>query len=104
MSSQVPVFLSSALAEWVNGGDLQFEILYSAGLFPPPALPPEFARRYRQNFMSNAREVVRVTGGKGVIFSSGPGGSGEAMRGPLDVVNLCARSARWAAKGVGLTE
>lgn len=67
----------------------QFEILYAAGLFPTPTLPPEVARRYRQNFMSNAREVIRVTGGKGVVFSSGPGGSAEGMRGPLDVINLC---------------
>jgi ribonuclease P/MRP protein subunit RPP1 len=67
---------------------LQFELLYSAGLFPPPSVSADTARRYRQNWMSNAREVVRVTGGKGVILSSGPGGSAEGMRGALDVVNL----------------
>ena len=38
--------------------------------------------------MANAREVIRVTAGKNVIFSSGPGGSGEGMRGALDIVNL----------------
>jgi ribonuclease P/MRP protein subunit RPP1 len=38
--------------------------------------------------MSNAREVIRITKGRGIIFSSGPGGP-DAMRGPLDIVNLC---------------
>ncbi|CAK9786931.1 unnamed protein product [Cutaneotrichosporon oleaginosum] len=65
-----------------------FEILYAAGLFPSRSTPPDAAKRYRQNFLSNARELVRVTGGKGIIFSSGPGGSEESLRGPLDVVNL----------------
>ncbi|ODO06142.1 hypothetical protein L198_01374 [Cryptococcus wingfieldii CBS 7118] len=66
-----------------------FELLYSAALFPPPSTPPDIARRYRQNFLSNAREVVRITGGKGIIFSSGPSSGNEAsLRGCLDVVNL----------------
>ncbi|WVR05131.1 hypothetical protein IAU60_002143 [Kwoniella sp. DSM 27419] len=64
-----------------------FELLYSAALFPPPSTSPETVRRYRQNFLSNAREVVRITGGKGVIFSSGPGGD-NSLRGALDIVNL----------------
>ncbi|KAI9638347.1 RNase P subunit p30-domain-containing protein [Dioszegia hungarica] len=46
------------------------------------------ARRYRQNWMSNAREIVRITGGKGVIISSGPGGGPASVRGPADLVNL----------------
>ena len=66
----------------------QFEITYAAGLFPPASIPLDTARRYRQNFLSNAREVIRVTGGKNVILSSGPGGSTESIRGPLDVINL----------------
>ncbi|OCF45472.1 hypothetical protein I317_00719 [Kwoniella heveanensis CBS 569] len=66
----------------------QFELLYSAALFPSPNLSPETAKRYRQNFLSNAREVVRITGGKGVIFSSGPGVDENGFRGPLDLVNL----------------
>jgi len=51
---------------------------------------PDVAKKNRQNFLMNAREVVRVTGGKGIIFSSGPGG-GQAwlgMRGPADLINL----------------
>ncbi|RSH91304.1 hypothetical protein EHS25_009603 [Saitozyma podzolica] len=67
-----------------------FEILYSAALFPSPNIPAETARRWRQNFMTNTREIIRITSGKGVIFSSGPGGSVDGLRGPLDVVNLAA--------------
>lgn len=66
----------------------QFEILYSAALFPSPTIPADTARRWRQNFMTNTREIIRITSGKGIIFSSGPGGSADGLRGPLDVVNL----------------
>ncbi|WOO85861.1 Ribonuclease P protein subunit p30 [Vanrija pseudolonga] len=65
-----------------------FEIPYAAGLFPPTSVPQDAARRYRQNFLSNARELVRVTEGKGIILSSGPDGSSSSLRGPFDVVNL----------------
>ncbi|WWC69507.1 uncharacterized protein I206_103449 [Kwoniella pini CBS 10737] len=65
-----------------------FELLYSAALFPPSNLSSETQRRYRQNFLSNAREVIRITGGKGVIFSSGPSGDVNGLRGALDIVNL----------------
>ncbi|GFZ46172.1 hypothetical protein JCM24511_04419 [Saitozyma sp. JCM 24511] len=67
-----------------------FEILYSAALFPSPTIPADTARRWRQNFMTNTREIIRITSGKGIIFSSGPGGSADGLRGPLDVVNLAA--------------
>ncbi|KAL7422296.1 RNA-binding RNA processing protein rpp1 [Cryptotrichosporon argae] len=65
-----------------------FELLYAAALFPPPATGADTARRFRQNFMSNARELVRLTGGRGIIFSSGPSGSTDGLRGPADVVNF----------------
>jgi len=45
-------------------------------------------RRYRQNFLSNAREVIRITGGKSIILSSGATDSDCGTRGPLDVINL----------------
>ncbi|BEJ06865.1 hypothetical protein CcaverHIS641_0401340 [Cutaneotrichosporon cavernicola] len=80
--------LNSKQIRQAHRNGVVFEILYAAGLFPPRSTPPEVAKQYRQNFLSNARELVRVTGGKGIIFSSGPGGSDESLRGPLDVVNL----------------
>lgn len=43
--------------------------------------------------MSNAKEIVRITGGKGIIFSSGPCASPEGLRGPQDIINLCVLSA-----------
>ncbi|WVQ70140.1 uncharacterized protein L199_008365 [Kwoniella botswanensis] len=66
-----------------------FELLYSPALYPPSSTSPETSRRYRQNFLSNAREVIRITGGKGVILSSGPNGDpSTGLRGALDIVNL----------------
>ena len=63
-------------------------MLYAAALCPPAHVSHETASRNRQNGMTNAREIVRITGGKGVIFSSGPGGSAEGMRSPADLINL----------------
>lgn len=65
----------------------QFELLY-APLFPPPHVSSETARRWRQNVISNAREVIRITEGKGIILSSGPGGGEGCLRGPIDLINL----------------
>ncbi|GAA5899918.1 RNA-binding RNA processing protein RPP1 [Sporobolomyces salmoneus] len=42
----------------------------------------------RRNWISGAREVVRATEGKGVVFSSGARSAGE-MRGAQDLINLC---------------
>lgn len=80
----------------------QFEIPYAAALAGHD--DPTLSRRQRQNFLTNARELIRVVmavspaggrdgrgkrgkGGGGIIFSSGPGGM-AGMRGPADLVNL----------------
>jgi hypothetical protein len=85
----------------------QFEIPYAQAL---GTSDPALSRRYRQNFLTNAREVIRVVmavsggggrdgttgnrgkGGGGIVFSSGPGVVGGAvgigMRSPADLVNL----------------
>jgi len=68
--------------------DDQLELLYSPALYPSTSIPGDVARKFRQNFFTNAREVIRITGGKGIIISSGPGGSGDGMRGPIDLINL----------------
>ena len=68
--------------------DDQLELLYSPALYPSTSIPSDVARKLRQNFFTNAREVIRVTGGKGIILSSGPGGNGDGMRGPIDLINL----------------
>lgn len=92
---------SATLTAFARLTETKFEILYSIGLFPPRSVPPDVARRYRQNFMSNAREIIRITGGKAVVFSSGPGGSDEGMRGPIDVINLCVAQFQPARKRKG---
>ena len=57
-----------------------FEICYS------PAVRKSTGDKNRRNWWVNAKEVVRTTGGKGVIFTSK---AVEAdVRGPKDVVNL----------------
>jgi hypothetical protein len=69
---------------------IQFELPYLPAFIPSSSTTPDVAKKNRQNFLTNAREVVRVTGGKGIIFSSGSGG-GQAwhgMRGPADLINL----------------
>ncbi|RXK36698.1 hypothetical protein M231_06005 [Tremella mesenterica] len=65
-----------------------FELLYSPALLPSPTLPSDLTKRYRQNFLSNAREAVRATSGHGLIFSSGTSYSSEALRAPLDLVSI----------------
>lgn len=89
-----------------------FEIVYSPSLFP---LSAASSTQAHQNFLSNAREAIRVImavsggggrdgagrrgkGGGGVIFSSGVGlaveggkvieGGWEGLRGPGDLINL----------------
>lgn len=77
-----------------NNYIIQFEIPYAAALIGHPT-DSSASRRTRQNFLTNARELVRVVmavspaggrdgrgkrgkGGGGIIFSSGPGpGTGE---------------------------
>jgi ribonuclease P/MRP protein subunit RPP1 len=69
---------------------IQFELPYLPAFIASSSTTPDVAKKNRQNFLTNAREVVRVTGGKGIIFSSGSG-SGQAwhgMRGPADLINL----------------
>ena len=85
----------------------KFEIPYAQAL---GTSDPLLSRKYRQNFLTNAREVIRVVlavsggggrdgttgnrgkGGGGIIFSSGGGvpGSmpGVGMRSPADLINL----------------
>lgn len=87
--------------------DRQFEIPYAQAL---GTSDPSSARKYRQNFLTNAREVIRVVmavsggggrdgitgnrgkGGGGIVFSSGMGVTGGlagvGMRSPADLINL----------------
>lgn len=76
----------------------QFELCYAPALAPSSSsssgADDEQLKRARQNWLTNAREVVRVTGGRGIVLSSGPGTGGGrdawyGMRGPADLINLC---------------
>lgn len=48
---------------------------------------PGAAGTRRRNWIAGAREIVRATGGKGVVISSGAVKAGE-MRGSEDLINL----------------
>ncbi|KIO32222.1 hypothetical protein M407DRAFT_111828 [Tulasnella calospora MUT 4182] len=77
---RLPFFLKlSTLKAAVKNGAV-FEIPYF------PVVKRGMGDRARRNWWSTAKEVVRVLGGKGLIFSGG-GYEGD-IRGPKDVINL----------------
>lgn len=66
----------------------RFEISYSGGVLGD-------ASSARRQMISNATQLIRATRGRGIVVSSGGGpgglgGGGIGLRGPWDVVNLCA--------------
>ncbi|KAJ9097231.1 hypothetical protein QFC21_004900 [Naganishia friedmannii] len=104
---RMPFFAKRSLVKTALRNGAVFEIPYAQAL---GTSDPSLARKYRQNFLTNAREVIRVVlavsggggrdgttgnrgkGGGGIIFSSGIGvpGSmpGVGMRSPADLINL----------------
>lgn len=69
----------------------QFEIPYAPLLPSFTASTPAQTAQARRNTLSLARDLVRITKGRGIVLSSGgPAGGGEwgAVRAPGDVVNL----------------
>ncbi|KDQ09304.1 hypothetical protein BOTBODRAFT_37216 [Botryobasidium botryosum FD-172 SS1] len=76
---RLPFHLKRTLVRTALRNGAVFEIGYA------PAVTPGEENR-RRNWWANAREVGRVTEGKGVIVSSG-GGVAE-LRAPRDVINL----------------
>jgi hypothetical protein len=85
-----------AMSKAWHRNELQFEICYAS------ALGSQNDEKARQNFLTNAREAVRVImavsggggrdgvdkrgkGGGGIIFSSG---DESGVRGPADLINL----------------
>lgn len=67
----------------------QFEIPYSPLLPSFASATPAQTAQARRNTLSLARDLIRITRGKGIILSSGgTGGEWGAVRAPGDVVNL----------------
>ncbi|GHJ86684.1 hypothetical protein NliqN6_3086 [Naganishia liquefaciens] len=106
-SHRMPFFAKRSLIKTALRNGAVFEIPYAQAL---GTSDPSLARKYRQNFLTNAREVIRVVmavsggggrdgitgsrgkGGGGIVFSSGVGVAGGlagvGMRSPADLINL----------------
>lgn len=65
---------------------LQFEIVYS-GILRQDDPGVAGSGNRRKNWIAGAREIVRATGGVGIVLSSGATQLGE-MRAPADMINL----------------
>ncbi|KAI5452304.1 RNA-binding RNA processing protein rpp1 [Naganishia albida] len=76
---RMPFFAKRSLVKTALRNGAVFEIPYAQAL---GTSDPSISRRYRQNFLTNAREVIRV-----VMAVSGGGGR-DGMRSPADLVNL----------------
>lgn len=67
---------------------LQFELLYSPLLPSPLSSSSTEDSNRRRACLSLARDLIRITKGKGIILSSGGALGWGSLRGPQDVINL----------------
>lgn len=77
---RLPFFLRRSTVNAALENGVQFEITYA------PAIGDDAAKA-RRNLISGARDLLRVTNGKGVFLSSGAADA-LALRAPYDVINL----------------
>lgn len=79
-NQRLPFFLKPSLVRTAIKNGAVFEIRYCT------LMKRGNGERARRNWWINAKEVVRASGGKGLIFTGG--GSESQVRGPKDVINL----------------
>ncbi|GAC95271.1 hypothetical protein PHSY_002846 [Pseudozyma hubeiensis SY62] len=77
---RLPFFLKRSTVNAALENGVQFEITYSQAV-------SDDATKARRNLISGARDLLRVTNGKGVFFSSGAT-QVLSLRAPYDVINL----------------
>lgn len=77
---RLPFFLKRSTVNAALENGVQFEITYSQAV-------ADDATKERRNLVSGARDLLRVTNGKGVFFSSAAT-EALALRAPHDVINL----------------
>ncbi|PWN88343.1 PHP domain-like protein [Acaromyces ingoldii] len=90
-SARLPFFLKRSTVGAALSNGAVFEVCYS------PAVSASSADQHaqqdllkaRRNVISATRDILRVTNGRGVIFSSGAADI-MGLRGPYDVINLAA--------------
>ncbi|UZJ52158.1 hypothetical protein CBS101457_001478 [Exobasidium rhododendri] len=86
-SARLPFFLKRSTVNAALANGVVFEICYSRVVKREEG--EENHSKIRRNIISAARDILRVTNGKGVIFSSGAADI-LGLRGPYDVINLAA--------------
>ncbi|CBQ73525.1 related to Ribonuclease P protein subunit p30 [Sporisorium reilianum SRZ2] len=77
---RLPFFLKRSTVNAALENGVQFEITYAQAV-------GDDATKARRNLISGARDLLRVTNGKGVFFSSGATHA-LSLRAPYDVINL----------------
>lgn len=77
---RLPFFLKRSTVNAALENGVQFEITYSQAV-------SDDGTKARRNLISGARDLLRVTNGKGVFFSSGAT-EALSLRAPYDVINL----------------
>ncbi|KAJ9479623.1 Ribonuclease P/MRP protein subunit RPP1 [Pseudozyma hubeiensis] len=77
---RLPFFLKRSTVNAALENGVQFEITYAQ-------VVSDDATKARRNLISGARDLLRVTNGKGVFFSSGAT-QALSLRAPYDVINL----------------
>ncbi|KAJ1018994.1 hypothetical protein NDA16_004797 [Ustilago loliicola] len=77
---RLPFFLKRSTVNAALENGVQFEITYAQAV-------SEDGSKARKNLISGARDLLRVTNGKGVFFSSGAT-EALSLRAPYDVINL----------------
>ncbi|SNX85121.1 related to Ribonuclease P protein subunit p30 [Melanopsichium pennsylvanicum] len=78
--SRLPFFLKRSTVHAALENGVQFEITYSQAV-------SDDGTKARRNLISGARDLLRVTNGKGIFFSSGAT-EALSLRAPFDVINL----------------
>jgi ribonuclease P/MRP protein subunit RPP1 len=84
-SARLPFFLKRSTVHAAIANGVVFEICYSKMVQRGEG--EDSHSRARRNIISAARDILRVTNGKNVIFSSGAFDI-LGLRGPYDVINL----------------
>ncbi|KAG9003030.1 hypothetical protein FRB94_002850 [Tulasnella sp. JGI-2019a] len=79
-NQRLPFFMKMSLVRTAMKNGAVFEIRYCT------TIKRNSAERSRRNWWINAKEVVRATGGKGLVFTGG--GLDSEVRAPKDVENL----------------
>lgn len=101
-SPRLPFHLKRSTVGAALANGVVFEITYGDAL--DPSREARDVPTARRNLFSNARDLLRVTNGKGVIFSSGALAA-MSLRAPYDVMNLCVSTTKLTSRAtlMGMT-